>query len=276
MSADNADNVESAPEDEPQAPALPGVPESQSLFAFLSTPSVWALGLLMVVGVGASEMVMGSVGNMVVALLPASTPSAWLLSAAMTKPVVSPIALQIRANQVKLLAAANTVSRLLGGLLSDALAPSPINSQRSFPTVSRITLLLGAVLLSSGAYAWAAFGLRTTDGLPLFSLSVGVGYGLVFTLVPAITVASFGNRHFGRNWGMLSYCCALGSLTYSLLYALVSDAVASKHDEHRGGKGALCTAGPECFRASFIVALVGMGLAGVALVPVWKRWRHHL
>lgn len=42
---------------------LPGVPESQTTFAFLSTPAVWSLGLLMVVGVGASEMVLSSVSR---------------------------------------------------------------------------------------------------------------------------------------------------------------------------------------------------------------------
>lgn len=42
---------------------LPGVPQSQSLFAFLSSPAMWVIGLLMVVGVGASEMVLSSVST---------------------------------------------------------------------------------------------------------------------------------------------------------------------------------------------------------------------
>lgn len=47
-----------------ERPLLPGVPESQSVSAFLSSPPVWALGLLMLVGVGAAEMVLSSVSYM--------------------------------------------------------------------------------------------------------------------------------------------------------------------------------------------------------------------
>ncbi|PWN22768.1 hypothetical protein BCV69DRAFT_96920 [Microstroma glucosiphilum] len=292
-----------------ERPLLPGVPDSQSVSAFLLSPPVWALGLLMLVGVGAGEMVLSSVGNMVVSLLgnhtaegktsPSAASGVLYLAAA---PGIGPIALSIRANQVKLLAAANTLSRLLGGLLSDVVAPSATRGRGTGDfyashqpslmerlagiTISRLTLLLFAILLSLAAYVWAAFGMATVDSLPAFSIAVGVSYGLVFTLVPAVVVASFGTEHFGRNWGLLTYCCAVGSLTYSLLYATVSDAVASREGEHRGGHssdgspagsgGATCLAGPACFQPSFIVALIGMVFALVALLPVWRSWRSHL
>lgn len=48
---------------DPNTTRIPGVPDSQSVVAFLMCPSVWALALLMVVGVGAAEMVLGSVSN---------------------------------------------------------------------------------------------------------------------------------------------------------------------------------------------------------------------
>lgn len=186
------------------------------------------------------------------------------------------MALGIRATQVKLLAGANTASRLVGGLLSDFLAPRVPRDGRRW-TVSRLTLLFGSVALSCAAFAWAAFGVETTDGLPAFSIAVGVSYGLIFTLVPAVTLTAFGNEHFGRNWGILSYCCAAGSLAYSLLYAVVSDAVADRHqDGRRGGQGATCVVGPQCFRPSFVVSFIGTLLAAVALVPVWKKWSSHL
>jgi hypothetical protein len=51
-----------------ERPLLPGVPESQSVSAFLSSPPVWALGLLMLVGVGAAEMVLSSVSHAYVGL----------------------------------------------------------------------------------------------------------------------------------------------------------------------------------------------------------------
>lgn len=121
-------------------------------------------------------------------------------------PGIGPVALSIRANQVKLLAAANTLSRLLGGLLSDAVAPSALRSRDigrnhlsdqpslmgrlAAISISRLTLLLFAILLSLAAYVWAAFGMATVDSLPAFSIAVGVSYGLVFTLVPSVVVAS--------------------------------------------------------------------------------------
>lgn len=168
----------------------------------------------MVVGVGASEMVMSSVGNMVVSLLGTSNKSVeppMLLEMVTTLagPAVGigPIALKKRANQVKLLAIANTVARLSGGLMSDLLAPSPkdaessstserqsgeglfarISTQLTRIRISRVTLLLLAILIGFAAYAWAAFGLTSTQGLPAFSLMVGISYGLIFSLVPAIT-----------------------------------------------------------------------------------------
>ncbi|PWN29727.1 MFS general substrate transporter [Jaminaea rosea] len=273
----------------PQALILPGVPESQSIFAFLSTPAVWSLGLLMVVGVGGAEMVLSSIGNVVVALLGSQTEGhAPGMLGILARPGIGPVALEIRASQVKLLAAANTVARLLGGILSDAVAPNPSAATSSsssssssasrsrLPRISRITLLLVAMLLLLGAFTFASFGLDSTDGLPAFSLLVGLSYGLIFVLVPSITVSSFGTANFGRNWGLLSYLCAVGSTAFSLLYAANSDRVAAGDGEHRPGNGATCVAGPSCFRASFQVAMLGMVACVVAIIPVWRRWRNHL
>lgn len=215
--------------------------------------------------------------------LPASPPTEPLI---LIRSGAGPVVLGIRATQVKLLAGANAASRLAGGLLSDLVAP-PSPLQRRLRAnggtrprrwqVSRLTLLLGAVALLSGAFAWAAFGLRTVNGLPIFSVIVGVGYGLIFTLVPAVTLSAFGNERFGRNWGILSYCCAAGSMAYSFLYAFVSDAVTDRRRDGRlTGNSATCIAGPQCFQPSFIVSLLGMATATVALVPVWRKWSPYL
>ncbi|CAO1615828.1 unnamed protein product [Sympodiomycopsis kandeliae] len=271
-----------------QSPRISGVPEGQGVVAFMTTPSVWALALLMVVGVGAAEMVLGSVGNMVVALLGTSTTTIGSMAAASPVPSIGPVALSIRAQQVKLLAAANAFARLAGGFLSDLVAPKAQGGRRSSTEessasniqklvsrieISRITLLLFATLMALGAYLWAAFGLTSTDGLAAFSVIVGTSYGLMFSIVPAVTVSAFGPAHFGRNWGLLSYCCAIGSASYSLLYATVSDAIAAKYGNQHGGQGGTCLAGPECFRASFVISALGLAASLLALIPVWKRWR---
>lgn len=190
----------------PTVVLLPGVPWSQSIF--------WALGFLMVVGVGASEMVMSSVGNMVVSLLGTSQKSIddgvpislGMMATALVGPAagIGPVALRIRAEQVKLLAIANTIARLTGGLMSDLVAPSSKDAEAGSTRetqgllsdlthrltrirISRVTILLMAILIGLVAYAWAAFGITSTQGLPTFSLMVGISYGLIFSLVPAIT-----------------------------------------------------------------------------------------
>lgn len=142
------------------------------------------------------------VGNMVVALLGTSTTSHGQLTIS-TPPSIGPVALQIRAQQVKLLAAANAVARLTGGFLSDLVAPVPLAKRRQGEStadssrrwsagvrISRLSLLIAASIMALGAYTWAAFGLTTTDGLPAFSIIVGISYGLMFTLVPAVTVSA--------------------------------------------------------------------------------------
>lgn len=127
---------------------------------------------------------------------------------------IGPVALRIRADQVKLLAAANTISRLTGGIVSDMVAPQPGNAARTeadadadgdgeesgagrvrrgrygIPQISRLSFLLMAVTMLFGAFSWAAFGMTSTDGLPAFSVIVGSAYGFIFTLTPAVTVSA--------------------------------------------------------------------------------------
>lgn len=103
-------------------------------------------------------------------------------------------------------ATANTISRLLAGLLSDLLSPSrplpastsntddvadpnhrpghkasgSLRSTLSRIRVSRLTIILATMIGLLVAFLYAAFGLRDTDGLVLVSLLTGIGGYLSF------------------------------------------------------------------------------------------------
>ncbi len=278
------------------------IPKSDSLADFLATPSVWVLALLMFTAVGGSEMVMSSVGNMVVSLLGKSVvPGPPLPSPPGVPPGAGNIntdALKWRSLQVQLLATANTLARLVSGVLADFLSPSrprvvvEDHASQKLPRrvwnhlnnirVSRMTLLLYATASLSLTFAFAATLLSDLKGLIAVSILVGTAYGAAFTLVPSIVASAFGLKTFGRSWGLLSYACAAGSLGFSLLYAVVSDAVgestlakATKEHEKPASTG-ICLQGRACFSFSFALAAIGTAIATVAAIPLWRRWHQHL
>lgn len=127
-------------------------------------------------------------------------------------------ALRIRSAQVSLLAISNTLARLGAGLASDLLSPSriktststqdlPSHSRSSQSTsfghfkllltkgkvpdhisLSRMTLILVAMLGLFVSFSYTAFKLESTDQLPIISILTGTGYGLVFALVPSVSL----------------------------------------------------------------------------------------
>lgn len=247
-------------------------------------------------------------------------------------------ALRIRSAQVSLLALANTLARLSAGLASDLLSPNPLKkslgqesntasrnqtlgdqikelfTKGKVPqswSLSRMSLILFAMAVLLFAFVFSAFGLDSTDQLPMVSILTGVGYGLIFALIPSVSrrkiridsflmsppkqpslssffsasqimATAYGLAQFGRNWGIASYSCAAGSLSFSLLYATISDYVASKHpiskaeqDGEESGSSGICY-GNECFKASFVVATLGLLIAFLPIFQLWRKWRWFL
>ncbi|KDN52397.1 MFS general substrate transporter [Tilletiaria anomala UBC 951] len=281
------------------------VPRSASLRDFLATPSVWILALLMFTAVGGAEMVMSSVGSMVVSLLGGGivTPSHGATGSAVTSadenspdlPAMNHEALRWRSMQVQLLATANTLSRLVSGLVTDFLSPSrpkapPLSDTSDVSAtrrilhfvgnirVSRMTILLTSTTLLTAAFAFSALALSTLHELVGVSLLVGIGYGFTFTQVPSIVANAYGLRTFGRSWGLLTYSCAAGSLGFSLLYAVVSDVVGEDPARQDGTHVPLgvCLHGRSCFQLSFALAATGTAAATLLAVPLWRRWRTYL
>ena len=179
-------------------------------------------------------MIISSLGSLILALLPPPTASAststLLAHALLSQPVSSSpfqimaspssfsSAKAVQARQVLLFSVANTLARLVGGFMADWLS-APLNTvvaplslahrSRSAgrqwigrlrrPRVSKITFFLAVMFPLGLVYLWAAVGgLTDASLLPLLTVVVGMSYGLLFTLAPALIAQVFGLQTFGR------------------------------------------------------------------------------
>lgn len=147
--------------------------------------------------------------------------------------------------------------------------------------MSRITLLIFGLVLLCLTFIYAATRLDSVDQLWLVSLATGTGYGLTFTLVPSIIICVW-PAQFGRNYGLLTYSAALGSLCFSILFAQINDAVAASHikpnaaSDASASTTAICKYGRSCFQWSFVLAAIVAALGAIVLLPLWRAWRRHL
>jgi MFS family permease len=245
---------------------------------FLQTRSAWVLGFVLFAAVGGSEMVMSSIGSMVYSLQSADI---YLQRGE----EIGRDTLIIRTRQVQLIAIANTVSRLFFGIASDLLAPTrpkhrydkAWKKQILNIRFSRLTLLLSGLALLSVTFGAASFTLNSVNQLWIISIATGLGYGLVFTLVPTLIMQAW-PLQFGRNFGILNYAAALGSLCFSMLFAFVSDYIAthdtSNPDDITTATQATCKIGRQCFAPSFFAASIALAIAFFVTIPLWKAWRH--
>ena len=93
------------------------------------------------------------------------------------------------AHEVRLLALANTLSRLAVGPLADALAP--VAARRAdgvwafsrARATSRVAFVLASAALLAATAAWTAGTVRTQEAVWPLSVGTGVAYGSVFTVL---------------------------------------------------------------------------------------------
>lgn len=280
------------PSDYPREPLL-------SLREYLSAPSVWIMGVVLFAGVGGAEMVMGSIGSMVVSLRAVHTALDGDNQDDKTR--LGRETLALRTQQVQLLAIANTVSRLFVGLLTDLCSPKASNKRPSAIannssradqanwkkrlqrlTISRLSLLLVGLALLCATFIYSSIFVDRVDRLWLVSLATGTGYGLTFTVLPS-TIICVWPQQFGRNYGLLTYAAALGSLFFSMLFANINDRIASRQFPIKipdnkinlltEAQQAICPYGRECFAPSFAFAALIVGIAFFATIPLWRAWR---
>ncbi|KAK6205673.1 monocarboxylate permease [Scheffersomyces amazonensis] len=163
---------------------------------FLKDKSSWLLLVTLVLSIGPMESYQNNLGSIL-------------------KVITSDTDL---ANQLSVMAASSTVSRLLVGGLSDYLS-SP---SRKYP-LNRVWLL--AILLLVGSIGQIGNNYLNGDGdlYHYVSMLNGASYGGMFTLYPTIVASIWGIDIMGSTWGACMIAPAIGSVSYSLAYGRKMD-----------------------------------------------------
>lgn len=150
-------------------------------------------------------------------------------------------------NQVSVIAASSTVSRIAFGALSDYLA----SSSRKRP-ISRVWLFLILILAGSIGQAANIYGLDFT----YISILSGISYGGIFTICPAIVASVWGIDIMGSTWGSFMVAPAIGSISYSLTYG-------KQVDEK-------CGTSRNCLEQYFTLTSTSLTISLILLAVVWR------
>ncbi|GAA5987165.1 hypothetical protein JCM5350_003867 [Sporobolomyces pararoseus] len=249
---------------------------SQTLRQFVSTPTFWLFGSLILLSTGPVEMYMASLGQILETLLSIKTATTRTMG---TKGRMSH-ALQARKNHIEVLAIANTVSRLLVGAVSDYLSsPSSTSGEGEGEAIqggrqtagrrriSRLVFLIGACAGLALVYLWGGTGLATEDGLWIITIINGTSYGAIFTLAPAIVRSCWPVEHFGRNWGLLTWFSAIGALIFTPLFGILRDLATSAPSTTLD----VC-ASSGCYKPIFLVSAISAGLSCGVVALLWRKW----
>jgi len=232
-------------------------PDALPLADLFKDPLFWILFVFVSITIGSTEMVQSNIGTITLSLPPVSS-------------AVSEIPSEITiATQVRILAMANTVSRLLSGTFADILSPVAgylpsgvycFTKKRCFSRV--LFLSFGAVILAF-SFAWTEVAVRSQRTLWVLSIGAGLVNGTVFSIIPGILASIWGIRNTGRNFGVLALSPLLGTPPFSLLYSYVS----MSHTD-----GGICE-GIRCWQLTFWVN-AGCGIIALALsLLLWNRWK---
>lgn len=239
---------------------------------FVKDPTMWifAIGFLLVSGTG--DAFITNLGTVVGTLYPSYKESDSLSTTVAT--------------QVSIVSLTSTAARLIFGSLTDILAPAPTpnfdhRSSQSFGnrifrlsdfTVSRIIFLIGsALILSAGqVFLAAGFAQNHVSRFWLVSMSIGFGYGAVFTLSPLIVSIVWGVENFGTNWGIIATTPILCITFWDLLYSKIYEAGArAKTNDLHTEKEILCY-GKVCYSATFWSMAVSVWIACALWLWAWK------
>ncbi|KAH9001232.1 major facilitator superfamily domain-containing protein [Lactarius akahatsu] len=266
-SAPTSDEERSIDEREPLLPNKPHRSESQIIPIGESRPVIelfkdshfWLLALVALIILGSCEMIMSNIGTIILSLYSERTVSIGGSSSAAAA----------TATQVRLISISNTLSRVVVGPLADLISPvtsrasgdSPSSPQRY--RVSRVALLSFVPVLLVGTFLYLELAIRTPGDLWILSVNTGAAYGITFTIIPSIVSTIWGNRDFGRNFGIMTYAPFFGTPLFSYLYAFVSD--------HNNVGAGVCT-GIACWSSTFWVITGTTLLSCVASTLLWRRW----
>ena len=162
---------------------------------------------------------------------------------------------------VSLLSLSSTVSRLSCGVLCEKF-------NKKIPL---LLILVGCISpISFFALAFIPADLLVYS-IYFFIVSIGAAYGGVFTIVPTLVSEIWGVTWFGRNWGILIWFSALGTISFSQVFAWV-------YDTHASDTLSKSCYGKECYFTTFVLAGTASTFGVVLWLVVWhvgwkkKEW----
>ncbi|KAK8134334.1 hypothetical protein PG984_006346 [Apiospora sp. TS-2023a] len=235
---------------------------------FLSDHTMWwfALGFWLIIGPG--EAFINNFGTVIGTL---HTPH---ISESITTP----------ATHVSIIAATNTVARLVVGSLSDFASPKPesahpqaglysshTSSAQKF-TVSRITLIITAgIIISLGTLILATGAIQEHgDRFWMVSSLIGAGYGGLFSLMPIIVTIIWGVENFGTNFGIVALFPAIGSTMWGLIYSAVYEAGANTSSPATHSEDDTFCYGAKCYAITFWAMTASIWVGCGMILWAWK------
>jgi len=196
-------------------------------------------------------MVISNIGTIIMALPQSSTGR---LSGQLIEG--SPVA-----DQVKILSISNTVSRIVFGPLADFV--SPVEDLSRKPRINRFVFLSGSASLLSIIFLWMAVGVETRQQVWVLSFGTGIGYGVVFTVLPGIISSMWGMQNLARNFGIMMYAPFVGTPLFSYMYAFISESHYQKGESICYGR--LCW--QLTFRLSFVTSIIALLFSFILMQP---------
>lgn len=156
--------------------------------------------------------------------------------------------------QVGTLSVANSLGRVIAGILSDIMV-------KTFKMTRKLVLFLScagmmvALLLS--------INMHNPDRLVLNSLVMGLSYGLLYGAMPVIVGETFGMENFSSNWGLVSTAPVIPSTWLTTAFGNIFDSNSqSTPSSIANEKFTVCILGSQCyasaFRLTFLVALLAL------------------
>ncbi|RDA90443.1 hypothetical protein CP533_3010 [Ophiocordyceps camponoti-saundersi (nom. inval.)] len=142
---------------------------------------------------------------------------------------------------VSILSVCSFVGRLLSGVASDYLVKRL--------GASRIWCLVVACVVFLAGQA-SALTVQNPHFLSLVSGFSGLGYGLLFGVLPSIVTEAFGIRGLSQNWGFMTLAPVLSSSLFNLFYGQIYD----KHSVVDSHGKRYCLEGIVCYYAPYWVS----------------------
>lgn len=126
---------------------------------------------------------------------------------------------------------------------------------------NRLWCLVAAGLVFAIAQVFA-LNVENPEFLVLVSGLSGLGYGIMYGVLPSITAELFGIHGLSTNWGMMTLSAVLFGYIFNVFYGFV-------FDEHSiaGPQGELtCQDGLNCYKEAYVMTLVASALGTVGVL----------